>query len=213
MQLIAALSPRATGCARRVRGFTLIELAVAITLLGILIGLGLPSFMSWIRNSQVRSVAESLQNGIRRAQTEAVRLNQTVVFSLTNVAPGLNAPAVANGSNWSIQSIQQFADPTRPPVFLTGGSLTDVASSMSITGPVALCFNTNGRLIVPAVPTGVPGAVCTAGKQQFDIKRAATIDTTTDRQLRVLVAVGGQVHMCDLGRPTLSDASPDGCPP
>ena len=151
--------------------------------------------MAWIRNAQVRTVADSLQNGIRRAQTEAVRLNQTVVFSLTNAAPGLNSAAAANGKNWSIQSIQQFADPLRPAQFVGGGALTDISTSMSVTGPVALCFNTNGRLIVPAVPTGVPGAVCVAGPQTFDIQRAATIDATTDRQLRVLVAIGGQVHM------------------
>jgi len=210
-------SPLNAGCrVGALRGFTLIELAVAITLLGLLVALGLPSLMTWIRNAQVRAVADSLQSGIRRAQTDAVRLNQTVVFSFTNATPGLNSTAVAGGKNWSIQSVAQFADPNHQANFLAGGALADVASNVSIaSATAALCFNTNGRLIALAA-TGVPGAVCVAGPQQFDINKSdynpSTAAAKGDRQLRVLVAIGGQVHMCDRGRPTLSATSPDGCP-
>ena len=211
-------TPIPARCARRcaARGFTLIELAVTFTLLGILIAVGLPSFMAWIRTAQVRAVADSLQSGIRRAQIDAVRLNQTVVFSFTNANPGLNSTAVAGGKNWSIQSVAQFADPNHQANFLAGGALADVASNVSIEGTTAaLCFNTNGRLIALAA-TGVPGAVCVAGPQRFDIYKSdynsSTAAANGDRQLRVLVAIGGQVHMCDRGRPTLSATSPDGCP-
>lgn len=203
---------------RTLRGFTLIELAVTLTLVGLLLAVGLPLLMTWIRNAQVRAVADSLQSGIRRAQTDAVRLNQTVVFSFTNATPGLNSTAVVNGKNWSIQSVAQFADPNHQANFLAGGALADVASSVTIDtrAQTALCFNTNGRLIALAT-TGVPGAVCVAGSQQFDINKSdydqSTAAAKGDRQLRVLVAIGGQVHMCDRGRPTLSATSPDGCPP
>ena len=196
---------------RAARGFTLIELAVTITLVGILIAVALPSFMAWIRNAQVRSVADALQNGVRRAQTEAVRLNQGVVFSLTNANPALNSNAAANGKNWAIQSIAQFADPNHQASFLTGGSLADASSSVTITGAAAMCFNSNGRLNAPAA-TGVPGAVCVAVPQQFDIQQPTPNLSAGDRRLRVLVAIGGQVRMCDPDRPTLSATTPDGCP-
>lgn len=191
------------------RGFTLVELAVTITLLGILIAAGLPSFMAWIRNSQVRTVAETLQSGVRQAQTDALRLNQTVVLSLTNAAPALNSAAVANGKNWSIQTIALF---DRVAVYVGGGKLTDVASNVAINGPAALCFNANGRVVDNAT-TGVPGATCTAGAKQFDVQRYDYVSASSgDRRLRVLVALGGQVRMCDPDRPTLSATSPDGCP-
>jgi type IV fimbrial biogenesis protein FimT len=194
------------------RGFTLIELAVTIALLVLLIGLGLPGFMTWIRNTQVRSVADSLQTGIRQAQTDALRFNRSVVFYLTNNSPSptVVAPAVANGRNWIIVRVPQFDDPTTAAWrFLTGGTLTDVASNVQVTnaaGSTSMCFNANGRVADNATP-GVAGAVCTAGAKQFDISQ-----TGGDRRLRVLVAIGGQVRMCDPDRPTLSATSPDGCP-
>jgi len=194
---------------RRVaRGFTLIELAVTMTLFALLIAAGLPSFMAWIGNSKVRTVAQSLQDGVRRAQSEAVRLNQAVVLSLTNSTPALNAPAAANGQNWSIQSIAQFED--HPATFIAGGALADLASNVSINsnGITALCFNSNGRLMTgtPA-STGVTNATCSVGTQQFDLTQSSA-----DRPLRVLIAIGGQIRLCDPNRPTLSSTSPDGCP-
>jgi len=196
---------------RAARGFTMIELLVTITLLVLLIGLGLPSFMTWIRNTQVRSVAESLATGIRQAQTDALRLNRSVIFYLTNTAPSPAAivPAVANGRNWALLRIPQFGDPTTAADrFIAGGVLTDVASNVQITAAsTATCFNANGRVADNAA-TGVAGATtCTAGTRQFDITQ-----TGADRSLRVLVALGGQIRMCDPGRPVLSATSPDGCP-
>lgn len=206
---------RRLGVRRASHGFTLIELAVTITLLGILLAVGLPSFMAWIRNAQVRAVADSLQSGVRRAQTEAVRLNQTVVFYLTNAQPSATAlaPAAANGKNWSIQSVAPVANPVdRPSAFLSGGALADVASSVTISNVVAsaMCFNSNGRLITLAA-TGVPGAACVAGPQTFEIKQPTVSLSVGDRRLLVQVAIGGQVRMCDPDRPALSATTPDGC--
>ena len=214
--MLSPMSIAASRARRRaVRGFTLIELAVAITVLGLLIAVGLPSFMAWIRNAQVRAVADSLQSGVRRAQTEAVRLNQSVVFSLTNANPGIDSPAAANGKNWSIQRVASIVNPApvpRDPLFLTGGALADVASRVTINGPAALCFNSNGRLSIPSAGTGVPGAVCDGTAQAFNVEQPGRTPASGDRRLRVLVAIGGQVRMCDPDRPTLSATTPDGCP-
>ena len=47
---------------------------------------------------------------------------------------------------------------------------------------------------------------CTAAAATYDI----TIPNA-DRPLRVLVALGGQVRLCDPAK-TLSNTNPDGCP-
>lgn len=199
--------------ARGRRGFTLIELVVTITLLGILVALSLPTFTAWIRNSQVRTVAEALQNGVRTAQAEAVRRNRQVVLSFTNAtpAPPTAAPwaVAAGGKNWWAQTVAQFGETAE---FARAGSLADVASGVGITATpaaTAICFNSNGRLVANAAP-GVPGASCDApvALLRFDISQ-----TSADRPLRVTVAAGGQVRICDPNRPTLSSTSPDGCPP
>lgn len=188
---------------QRSGGFTLIELAVAMSLLGILLALGLPSLSGWVKNAQVRTVADAIQTGVRLAQTEALRLNQQVVLSLTNAQPALNAAAVANGKNWSIQTVNQFG---KTAEFVRGGALADVASGVSISGPAAICLNSNGRLVTNAAP-GVPGSACNAANAEFNVSQ-----TNADRSLRVTVSLAGQVRMCDPLRPTLSSTSPDGCP-
>jgi type IV fimbrial biogenesis protein FimT len=191
---------------RNVRGFTLVELVVTFALVALLTMLAVPSFTTWIQNTKVRAVADSLQTGVRLAQTEAVRRNQQVVLSLTNATPGLGVAAASNGSNWSAQTVAQFGGTA---TFIQGGALADMASGVSINSSInAICFNSNGRMVTNASSTGVPGASCAAtGPATFDITR-----TSADRRLRVIVQLGGQVHMCDPDRPTLSSTSPDGCP-
>jgi type IV fimbrial biogenesis protein FimT len=203
-----------TARGRPAAGFTLVELLIALTLLSVLLVLAAPSFATWIRNAQVRTISEALQNGLRVAQAEAVRRNRQVVFYLTNDDPGLGAAPAANGRNWVIRWIPLPGDtvdataPANEP-FIQGGSLADVAAAVEIGGPTAVCFNSLGRR-VPNAATGVAGAVCTADianpLASFQITRAGA-----DRSLRVTVGLGGQVRQCDPARP-LADSTPDGCP-
>lgn len=193
---------------RTCRGFTLIELLVTFMVIGVLVKLAMPSFSTWIGNAQIRTVAESLQNGIRLAQGEAVRRNRQVVMSFTNGTPARNVGAQAGGSNWSLQTVPQFG--ANDAEFVQGGAFADIASQVSIasTGtPVsAICFNSSGRMVLNPTP-GPTGSACTAANATFLIDRR-----NADRPLRVIVTVGGQMRLCDPNLPTLSDTSPEGCP-
>ncbi|MDQ0015059.1 type IV fimbrial biogenesis protein FimT [Variovorax boronicumulans] len=191
----------------RSSGFGLIELMVTITLLSILMALAVPSMGAWIRNNKIRTVADSLQNGLRQAQTEALRRSRQVVFSLTNsTAPQTSLAAADNGRNWSINVIKLLTDDT--DVFVASGVLGSVGSDVQITGPAAVCFNSMGRLVANS-GTGVSGSTsCDAASIP------PTYNVTlpgADRPLRVLVALGGQVRICDPNR-SLSSGQPDGCP-
>lgn len=189
-----------------VEGFSLIELMVTITLFAILVGLSLPSMSAWIRNNKIRTVADSLQNGLRTAQTESLRRSRQVVFSLTNsTAPETSLTAVANGSNWSINAVKLLTDDSTA-LFIEKGVLTAVGSGVEITGPAALCFSSIGRLVANT-NTGVTNGNCAAitGPQSYNVSLP-----DADRPLRVMVTLGGQVRLCD---PARSQATqPDGCP-
>lgn len=195
-----------SSASNRSRGFTLIELVVTIALLTILFGLAVPSFGEWIRNARVRTASDALQNGVRTAQSEALRRNRQVVFFLTNAQPAVGVSAAANGRNWSLQTVARFDDAA--PEFIQGGALADTASGVTINGPTALCFNSNGRLVTNAndtgpTGTGVANATCNAADSVFDLTMADA------RALRVTVTLGGQVRMCDPLRSIAT--SPDGC--
>lgn len=191
----------------RLRGFTLVELMITITLLAVLLGLAVPFFGAMIRNARVRSVSEALQNGVRTAQAEAVRRNRQTVFSLTNDEPGPASAAAANGTNWAIHTVPPVSNAAEPVEFIQGGALSDFAAGVQVTGPVSICFNSAGRLVANAAP-GVAGASCTVtgAAPQFDVNL-----TGSDRPLSIFVSLGGQVRMCDPAI-TLTATSPEGCP-
>lgn len=188
------------------RGFTLLELLVTITLLGILVTLSLPSFTTWIRNTQVRSVAEALQSGVRTAQAEAVRRNRQVIMSFTNdTNPALNPTLAANGKNWSLQTVASPFVNNNAAEFITAGVLGDVASGVAISGaPTVICFNADGRLMGPTGSAATASCVRTPATMQVS-------QSSSDRPLNVTLSVGGQVRMCDPKRPARSTTSPDGC--
>jgi len=194
--------------ARPPGGFTLIELMVTLSVMAVLMALAMPSVLAWIANSRVRTVSDALQNGLRAAQAEAVRRSRTAVFSLTNdTAPQTRLTAAANGSHWSINFVASSTlDTAGVATFVEAGVLTGAGAGVSISGPAAICFNPLGRLVAHT-STGVSGATCSlASAPVYDITLASS-----DRPLRVVVSLGGQVHLCDPAR-TLSSSTPDGCP-
>ncbi len=189
------------------QGLTLIELVVTIALLAMLLGLAAPSFSEWLRNAQVRAVADTLQNGTRLAQAEAVRRNRQVVFFLTNDAACTNSTApTADGAFWAIRTVPLIVGESAEVVQC--GQLADVAEGVRISGPTALCFNSAGRQVANPGP-GIASAACVldaSGTSEYELNV-----TGGTRPLRVLVTLGGQVRLCDPAR-TLSATAPDGCP-
>lgn len=189
-------------------GFTLVELVVTIALLAVLLGLAAPSFTTWTRNSQVRTVSDALQNGARLAQTEALRRSRQVVFFLTNTATCTTSTAPAsNGAFWAIRTVPLTVGETAEVVQC--GNLSDRAGGVDISGPTAICFNSLGRQVANAAP-GIGTTTCTLASSGVSTYNISGV--RADRALRVLVSVGGQVRQCDPAR-SLSSTDPDGCPP
>ena len=94
------------GLRRRQSAFTLVELIVTVAIMAILAALATPSMIGWVRNNKIRTVSDSLQNGLRLAQAEATRRSRQVVFSLTNDKPTASGyTAATNGSNWAINTV------------------------------------------------------------------------------------------------------------
>lgn len=89
----------------KMRGFTLIELMVAVAIFGLLLALGSRSFASWIQNQQIRTGAESILNGMQLARGEAVKRNASAIFVLCDVAAG------NTGSSWDVLA-QSTPSPT-----------------------------------------------------------------------------------------------------
>ncbi len=201
----------------RTRGFTLLELLITLALLGVLLALALPSFATWSRNVKARSTADALQNGLRLAQSEAVRRNRQVMLSLTNATPSLTAAAAANGTNWVVRTVPV---PGETATFVEGGSLGGVGVDVAVTSNwESICFNSFGRLVANAAPgaSTTGGSAISAGTCDLPANGApVTYDLAApnaqpgvDRRYRVTVSFSGQIRLCDVDR-SLSTAA-DGC--
>jgi type IV fimbrial biogenesis protein FimT len=158
---------------KRQTGVTLIELVIAIALLGLLVGMGVPAFRSWIQNSQVRVAADAVLSGMQLARTEAIRRNKPVEFVLRT------------GADWSIVLVSP-----RTTLQERKGSSGSKNAVMNATpgGADRITFN----------PIGAPASSNQDGSfpiQQIDITSSQTVDGL--RPLRVVVSVSGAVRMCD----------------
>ncbi|MCW5624829.1 MAG: GspH/FimT family pseudopilin [Burkholderiales bacterium] len=104
----------------RQRGVSLLEFMVAFTLVGILTAVAVPSFRDWIQNSQVRTAAESISNGITYARSEAIARTQPVseVIACDRqrlAVNGSNATSPATGhGNWCRRAAPRRRHPTLP---------------------------------------------------------------------------------------------------
>jgi type IV fimbrial biogenesis protein FimT len=196
----------------RARGFTLVELVVTIALMSLMLGLAAPKFSGWVRNARVRTAADSLSNGIRLAQAEAVRRNRQVVFFFTDTATCTESlTATSHGSFWAVRTVALTNGDRVEAVQC--GLLTDTSTSVTVSGATAVCFNSMGRQTANAAPGLGTGVSCTlgSGTSTFDVTTSGTSVAGSDRPMRVLVALSGQVRQCDPAR-TLSSTAPDGCP-
>ena len=194
---------------RRIAGFTAVELMTAIAILAILLGLAVPSLTEWVRNNQVRAVANALQNGFRSARADALSRGQPVVLFLTDSKVNSSTSsfsAKANGKYWATLTMPGLMV-GETAALLNSGMLSDVADGVTISGPSAVCFNSLGRMTANAAP-GPSGATCalpTTATESIDISM-----TGAKRRLRVLVSTGGTVRMCDRDKDITK--YPDGCP-
>lgn len=187
------------------QGFSLIELLVVIVILAILASLGVPSYQQWVRNTRIRNAAESIQNGLRLARSEATQRSADVRFELTSATGAdwtvcmLNTGATTCSGTGSVVPIQSFvssggANGVQLNVANAIGNMT-VPLSGSSPNASGVTYNALGR---PDATSGTPIARIDASTGQ-----------TGDRWLVTTISSGGMVHSCD---PQLSlTVSPQGC--
>jgi type IV pilus assembly protein PilE len=84
------------------RGFTLIELMIAVVVVGILAGLAFPSFMGAIRKSR-RADAFAAIGAVQQAQERWRANSSSYASDLTSVAPtGLGLSSASSGGHYTL---------------------------------------------------------------------------------------------------------------
>ena len=190
---------------RRSRGFTIIELMTAITIVAVLIGLGVPSLASYLQATKLASAANNYYAGVQLARAEAIRRNLPVEFVLTNtpIAAGIESTAVANanGQNWLVRV--PSADATVAVELVEAKSALEGAfQAAGGASPIQV----EGVGVSPATFDGTIsfngfGGTSSGGAYVFDLSYpgggACAATGGPMRCPRITVSGGGQVHLCD----------------
>lgn len=199
---------------QRQLGVSLIELMIAVTLVGVVLMIAMPSFSTGVQSRQIRTAAESVQSGLTYARTEALRRNRNVDFT-----PDANAgwtvgcttadtATDANGEQACPATLQSRPASSGSPnarltaaekTSATGSNASSPAYSSKFTftplGRVSTATLTAGNVVVYAVDNPTGGTCVASGGDM--------------RCLSVVVGSNGQIRMCD---PAITGTSAVGDP-
>lgn len=193
------------------RGVTLIELLVAMVILGFALAFVLPEVGLWLRGLEVRNAAESVRTGIERARMEALRRNTTMTFWLVSDTNKVltNSCALSNsGPSWVVSGASPAgkcgATPsqTDDPMLVDGWSSSDGSRGVQMSGldgtgagAASVTFNSLGQVLA-------------TGAQLMRVDISSTSGASGVRSLRVQIDAGGSPRMCD---PSVSGTDPRKC--
>ncbi len=176
-------------------GHTLIEVLVTLSVLVIVLAVGVPSFITLIGNSKIRTVADSALSGLQLARSEAVRGNARIRFSLIGtdggwqvqreIVDGANQPQNCQFDDDLADSVIQKRLPTSQSNNVTVAAFSDLAATTDAGGSIVV-FGPNGW------------RAC-ANLAQFQALSFDNpdMDSEDKRALRVTVGRGGSIRMCD----------------
>ena len=180
----------------RARGFTLIELMIGLAIFALLLLISMPTMIQFMGDSRIRSTADSITQGIRMAQVEAIRRNRDVDFVLTP------------GTGWRVDDSAGGTLQTEP---FTNLATVSVAATPPGTSIVRFSGLGQFRDAADTVnPVGGPGPM-----QRIDVT-SGTMASPHPLQVIADPTLGVGIRTCD---PQFSSASASaakasiGCPP
>ena len=157
----------------RQKGFTLVELVVTIVVLMAVSSVAIPAFQTSIGNAQIRTVAESIRNGLQLTRAEAIKRNARVKFTLQST------------SAWQIGCVTPTA--TCPASISQKSAGEGSSSNISVSADNSTAVFSGFGTRDPASPAGLTVVNITNTQ----------VSSNELKALRVTLAAGGNVKVCD----------------
>lgn len=135
-------TPLTSGVRRSLRGFTIIELMVALAVAAVLITIGLPAFNGFLGQQRLTTYTNDLISGIAYARSEAAKLGgvvsvQALTADTNNEWGGGYCIVAGNPGNCNGTPLRRVAAPTAVTLDAIGG----------LESIYTLSFNSRGLLV------------------------------------------------------------------
>ncbi len=148
-------------------GFNLVELIIAMALVGIGLAIAIPSYTNLSKTNQVSTQASEFQTALNYARNEAIRLNDNVLFC--HSADGLvcSAPPLTGWVGWLIRAAGPNVGAETGPVLRNGEvdvGLLNIKSNDELDNAIFVVrYNPQGlaRLFQNNTPVSGKIEVCT----------------------------------------------------
>lgn len=180
-------------------GFTLIELIVVVAILGVIMAIGIPGMIQYIRNAKVQALAVELKESIEQAKIEAIKRNSNstiTIYGSSGNNTGKNTIITVDNTEVGSRTVKQAEKVLKIYKSVINGqqisnTLQTNQESTSIT------FSSNGRI------TGTATNILITGEQGSDGCGPENVC------FRLELTTGGNIRMCN---PNLNKAeNPQGC--
>ena len=184
-------------------GFSIIEIAVTLVVLGMLLATAVPSMSAWVRNAKLRNQAESLQTGLQQARNEAVRRNRPITFYMVGngTATALNNSCTVSdtGTSWVVS----VRDPGSACAAAPTNASTDATNPLIVVKRLGAEGSTGVSVNGLAADGSTAASSVTfdaLGRRSGNLTRIVVSYASAqseDRPLRVDITPAGMVRSCD----------------
>lgn len=158
------------------RGFTIIEMMVAVAVLAILVGLAAPSLQDLVRDQRIKTSTFDVYADLTYARSEAIKRNANV-----DIVPAAGGWA----SGWQVQTTDATPVILKKQDALYGASIAVVDSARTALGNVTITYQRDGRmnnLVAPTFElTSSQSASITARCVRLDLSGRPNIKVDTNR--------------------------------